>query len=159
MPAQSHRPKFGRWVWFTRPCCHQTRWHQVPHDNQENDPVTTTDTSRAAAPTGTPVLSVRKLDIDFWVNGIWYPAVKDADFDLFPGEVLAIVGESGSGKSTSAMAIMGLLPRNANVEGSIKLGDRELVGAPERIIRQIRGKEIAVIFQEPMTALNPVYTI
>ena len=121
--------------------------------------MTTTDTPRELAPTGTPVLSVRNLDIDFWVNGIWYPAVKHADFDLFPGEVLAIVGESGSGKSTSAMAIMGLLPKNAHVEGSIKLGDRELVGAPERIIRQIRGKEIAVIFQEPMTALNPVYTI
>ncbi len=114
---------------------------------------------RPTVSTESPVLTVRNLDVDFWVNGTWYPAVKNADFDLFPGEVLAIVGESGSGKSTSAMAVMGLLPKNAHVEGSIKIGERELVGAPERMLRQIRGKEIAVIFQEPMTALNPVYSI
>jgi peptide/nickel transport system ATP-binding protein len=106
-----------------------------------------------------PVLSVRDLDIDFWVDGTWYPAVEQARFDLFPGEVLAIVGESGSGKSTIAMSIMGLLPKNANVDGSVKLGDRELVGASQRSFRAIRGREVSVIFQEPMTALNPVYTI
>ncbi len=106
-----------------------------------------------------PVLSVRDLDIDFWVDGTWYPAVEQARFDLFPGEVLAIVGESGSGKSTIAMSIMGLLPKNANVDGSVKLGERELVGASQRAFRAIRGKEVSVIFQEPMTALNPVYTI
>ncbi|MET3806759.1 peptide/nickel transport system ATP-binding protein [Nakamurella sp. UYEF19] len=106
-----------------------------------------------------PVLSVDGLDIDFWVDGTWYPAVEQASFQLFPGEVLAIVGESGSGKSTIAMSIMGLLPKNSNVDGSIKLGDRELVGASQRAFRAIRGKEVSVIFQEPMTALNPVYTI
>ncbi len=105
------------------------------------------------------MLSVRDLDIDFWVDGTWYPAVKNAEFDLLPGEVLAIVGESGSGKSTTAMAIMGLLPKNAHVSGSILLGDRQLVGASMRAYGRIRGKEAAVIFQEPMTALNPVYTI
>jgi peptide/nickel transport system ATP-binding protein len=117
----------------------------------------------AAEPTepglGAPVLSVRDLDIDFWVDGTWYPAVEQARFELFPGEVLAIVGESGSGKSTIAMSIMGLLPKNANIEGSVKLGERELVGASQRSFRAIRGKEVSVIFQEPMTALNPVYTI
>ena len=106
-----------------------------------------------------PVLRVRDLDIDFWVDGTWYPAVKRANFDLGAGEVLAIVGESGSGKSTTAMSIIGLLPKNANVDGSIKLGNRELVGATQRAFRSIRGEEVAVIFQEPMTALNPVYTI
>ena len=106
-----------------------------------------------------PVLSVDDLDIDFWVDGTWYPAVEQASFKLFPGEVLAIVGESGSGKSTIAMSIMGLLPKNSHVEGSIKLGQRELVGASQRAFRAIRGKEVSVIFQEPMTALNPVYTI
>ncbi len=106
-----------------------------------------------------PILAVRDLDIDFWVDGTWYPAVKNAEFDLLPGEVLAIVGESGSGKSTTAMAIMGLLPKNAHVSGSILLGDRQLVGASTRFYGRIRGKEAAVIFQEPMTALNPVYTI
>ncbi len=106
-----------------------------------------------------PVLKVRDLDIDFWVDGTWYPAVQEASFDLNSGEVLAIVGESGSGKSTTAMAILGLLPKNANVAGSIKLGELELVDASQRTFRSIRGKEVSVIFQEPMTALNPVYTI
>ncbi|SDO28304.1 peptide/nickel transport system ATP-binding protein [Nakamurella panacisegetis] len=109
--------------------------------------------------TNAPVLTVRDLDIDFWVDGTWYPAVTRNEFTLMPGEVLSIVGESGSGKSTTAMAILGLLPKNSHVEGSIKLGERELVGASERAMRAIRGKEIAMIFQEPMTALNPVYTI
>ncbi len=105
------------------------------------------------------VLTVRDLDVDFWVNGTWYPAVKQANFELHAGEVLAIVGESGSGKSTAAMAILGLLPKNASVRGSIHLGDRELVDTDSRSMQTIRGREIAMIFQEPMTALNPVYTI
>jgi len=104
-------------------------------------------------------LTVTDLDIDFWVDGTWYPAVSDMRFELSPGEVLSIVGESGSGKSTTAMSILGLLPKNSHVEGSILLGDRQLVEASERTMRAIRGKEIAMIFQEPMTALNPVYTI
>ncbi len=107
----------------------------------------------------TPVLTVRDLDIDFWVDGTWYPAVVGADFELRRGEVLAIVGESGSGKSTTAMSMLGLLPKNAAVRGSIQLAGRELVGASERSLRRIRGREISVIFQEPMTALNPVYTV
>ena len=106
-----------------------------------------------------PVLSVRNLDIDFWVDGVWYPAVIGAEFDLYPGEVLAIVGESGSGKSTTAMAMLGLLPKNASVRGSIKLRGKEVVGIDRYSLRQIRGAEAAMIFQEPMTALNPVYTI
>ncbi len=104
-------------------------------------------------------MTVTDLDIDFWVDGTWYPAVSDMRFELSPGEVLSIVGESGSGKSTTAMSILGLLPKNSHVEGSILLGDRQLVEASERTMRAIRGKEIAMIFQEPMTALNPVYTI
>ncbi|GGL86460.1 ABC transporter ATP-binding protein [Nakamurella endophytica] len=109
-----------------------------------------------SAPT---VLSVRDLNIEFWVDGTWYPAVIDAEFDLRAGEVLSLVGESGSGKSTTAMSLMGLLPKNSHTSGSIKLGDREIVGAPQHYLRGIRGKDISVIFQEPMTALNPVYTI
>jgi peptide/nickel transport system ATP-binding protein len=111
------------------------------------------------APRNGTVLTVRDLDVDFWVNGTWYPAVKQASFDLHAGEVLAIVGESGSGKSTAAMSILGLLPKNSSVRGSIKLGDHELVGTDSRSLQTIRGREIAMIFQEPMTALNPVYTI
>ena len=121
----------------------------------------TTEPTTAAPPgrKGDPVLSVRNLDIDFWVDGTWYPAVIGAEFDLYPGEVLAIVGESGSGKSTTAMAMLGLLPKNASVRGSIKLRGKEIVGIDRYSLRQIRGAEAAMIFQEPMTALNPVYTI
>ena len=105
------------------------------------------------------VAQVRDLHVDFWVNGTWYPAVIGATFDLHAGEALAIVGESGSGKSTIALAMMGLLPKNASIRGSIRLGDREVVGLDKRSLRSIRGSEVSMIFQEPMTALNPVYTV
>ena len=121
--------------------------------------MTTTAPSTTPVTTGGPVLTVDSLDIDFWVDGTWYPAVSDLAFELQAGEVLAIVGESGSGKSTTAMAILGLLPKNSHVQGSIKLGEMELVGQSERVMRGIRGQDVAMIFQEPMTALNPVYTI
>jgi peptide/nickel transport system ATP-binding protein len=105
------------------------------------------------------ILQVDKLGVDFWVEGEFYPAAIDMNYQVRRGEVLAIVGESGSGKSTSSMALLGLLPENARVTGSIKLLGRELRGADDATLRSLRGNEIAVIFQEPMTALNPVYTI
>ena len=111
------------------------------------------------AMSNTPVLSVDHLNIEFWVDGVWYPAVVDASFDLNNGEVLAIVGESGSGKSTTALAALGLLPKNANVRGSIVVDGTEVVGLNKRDLRSLRGRLASVIFQEPMTALNPVYTI
>ncbi|RWZ49668.1 ABC transporter ATP-binding protein [Labedella phragmitis] len=105
------------------------------------------------------VLAVDGVNVDFWVEGELYPAAIDMNYEVRRGEVLAIVGESGSGKSTSTMALLGLLPQNARVTGSIKLLDRELNGVPEYELRKIRGNQIATIFQEPMTALNPVYTV
>lgn len=117
-----------------------------------------TDTT---ANTGAPetILEVDGLNVDFWVDGEFYPAAVDMNYTVRRGEVLAIVGESGSGKSTSSMSLLGLLPENARVTGSIKLLGRELRGVDQATIRSLRGNEIAVIFQEPMTALNPVYTI
>lgn len=106
-----------------------------------------------------PVLEVRDLAVDFWVEGEWVSAAQGVTYTLNPGDVLAIVGESGSGKSTSSMGILGLLPANGRATGSAKLGGEELIGAPVSKLRKVRGKGISVIFQEPMTALNPVYTI
>jgi ABC-type glutathione transport system ATPase component len=105
------------------------------------------------------ILEVQNVGVEFWVEGEFYPAAIDMNYVVRRGEVLAIVGESGSGKSTSAMALLGLLPENARVTGSIKLLGRELRGVDDTTLRALRGNEIAPIFQEPMTALNPVYTI
>ncbi|SNV10805.1 oligopeptide/dipeptide ABC transporter ATPase [Rhodococcus rhodochrous] len=108
---------------------------------------------------GAPILQVSGLTIDFEVDRTWRTAVRDVSFEVARGEIVAIVGESGSGKSTTAMAVPGLLADNSRVDGSITLGGRQLVGLTERELNSVRGKDIAVIFQEPMTALNPVYTI
>ena len=106
-----------------------------------------------------PILEVRDFCVDFWVDGTWYPAAINMNFDLNPGQVIAIVGESGSGKSTTAMGLMDLLASNARRSGSIRIKDTEMLGAKPSLMRKFRGKEVAYIFQEPMTALNPVYTI
>ncbi|WP_169080085.1 dipeptide ABC transporter ATP-binding protein [Microcella alkalica] len=105
------------------------------------------------------VLEVENLGVDFWVDGEYYPAAVGLDYRVKRGEVLAIVGESGSGKSSSSMALLGLLPPTARITGSIKLLGREIANLDNRELRKVRGNQIAVIFQEPMTALNPVYTI
>ena len=106
-----------------------------------------------------PVLKVDKYCVDFWVDGVWYPAAIDMNFELEAGKVLAIVGESGSGKSTTALGLMNLLASNARMSGSILVKGQEMLDATPHILHQFRGKEVAYIFQEPMTALNPVYTI
>ncbi|WP_081710119.1 ABC transporter ATP-binding protein [Arthrobacter sp. 35W] len=106
-----------------------------------------------------PVLKVSNLSVDFGVDKHWVPAAIGLDYEVHAGEVLAIVGESGSGKSASSMAILGLLPSNSRVTGSVELNGEEILNASPAKLRQIRGKDVAVIFQEPMTALNPVYTI
>lgn len=106
-----------------------------------------------------PILEVKDFCVDFWVDGTWYPAAIDMNFNLEPGRVLAIVGESGSGKSTTAMGLMDLLATNARRSGSVKVKDVEMLNAKPSLLRKFRGKEVAYIFQEPMTALNPVYTI
>jgi peptide/nickel transport system ATP-binding protein len=102
-----------------------------------------------------PLVQVRDLSIGF---GPAQP-VKGVSFDVHAGETLAIVGESGSGKSLTALGLIGLLPNNARKKGSILLRDRELLTLSEREWRGIRGREIGMIFQEPMTSLNPVLTV
>ena len=116
-------------------------------------------TSTPSADTRAPILEVADLGVEFWVDGEWYPAAIDMTYEVRPGEVLAIVGESGSGKTQSSMALIGLLPANGRASGSAKLAGKELIGLSHSQLRHVRGNEVAVIFQEPMTALNPVYTV
>ena len=106
-----------------------------------------------------PVLAVRGLKVTFPGSAGDVRAVRGVDYELRPGEVLGIVGESGSGKSASALAVTGLLPRYAQVEGSVLLDGEELVGRDDEAMAKVRGKRIAVVFQDPLSALTPVYTI
>src|SRR5215207_9384511 len=118
-----------------------------------------TSEAAGAAARGGVVLEVRDLSVDFGVEKKWVPAAIGLNYEVRAGEVLAIVGESGSGKSASSMALLGVLPGNSRVSGSVKLAGQELLGTNEANMRRVRGKDVAVIFQEPMTALNPVYTV
>ena len=105
------------------------------------------------------VLQISDFNVDFWVDGVWYPAVIDMNLGLAAGKVTAIVGESGSGKSTTALGLMSLLASNARMQGSVTVKGEEMLNAKSSVLRQFRGKEVAYIFQEPMTALNPLFTI
>ena len=106
-----------------------------------------------------PLLEVRDLSVRLQTQRGPALAVRDVGFTLERGETLGIVGESGSGKSLTVMALMGLLPEGARVTGSIAFDGQELVGKPEREMQALRGNRMAMVFQEPMTALNPVHTI
>ena len=105
------------------------------------------------------ILEISDFNVDFWVDGVWYPAVIDMNLELAAGKVTAIVGESGSGKSTTALGLMSLLASNARMNGSVMVKGEEMLNAKSSVLRKFRGKEVAYIFQEPMTALNPLYTI
>ncbi|MUK87612.1 ATP-binding cassette domain-containing protein [Ornithinibacillus sp. L9] len=106
------------------------------------------------------LLEVNDLTIKFRTAKATSTAVRNVSFSLEAGETLCIVGESGSGKSITSLSLMGLLPENGEVSnGSIRLNGEELVGKTEEELRKIRGNEISMIFQEPMTALNPVFTV
>ena len=106
-----------------------------------------------------PILKVSNLSVEFPTEDGVVKAVRDVSFEVRPRDVLGIVGESGCGKSVTAMAVLGLLPRSARVTGSIRFRDDELVGLKPKEMRAYRGKKIAMVFQDPMTALNPVYRV
>ena len=107
----------------------------------------------------TGLLEVTDLNVTFQTGDIAVSAVRGTTYHIDPGEVVAIVGESGSGKSTAAMAIIGLLPEYADVSGSVRLHGEELLGRSDQAMSRVRGKSIGTIFQDPMSALTPVYTI
>ncbi|MGN6098383.1 MAG: ABC transporter ATP-binding protein [Bosea sp. (in: a-proteobacteria)] len=107
-----------------------------------------------------PVLSVQNLQTAFRVGGQWRWAVEDLSFDVAPGETVAIVGESGSGKSVTALSVMRLVSSaNGRIQGRIALEGRDLLALTEEEMRKVRGNDVAMIFQEPMTSLNPVLTV
>ncbi|MES3004387.1 MAG: ABC transporter ATP-binding protein [Pseudomonadota bacterium] len=106
-----------------------------------------------------PLLEVRNLHVKLQTHRGPAYAVRDVSFTLERGETLGLVGESGCGKSITVMALMGLLPDNAEITGSIRFNGEELVGKSDAQLCEIRGNRIGMIFQEPMTALNPVHTI
>ncbi len=107
-----------------------------------------------------PGLSISDLNISFRNKDGWTSVVRSLGFDIAPGETVAIVGESGSGKSVTALSLLGLLPQQSTrIEGSIRLGDKELLSLSPKDLKALRGNEIAMIFQEPMTSLNPTMCI
>jgi len=107
-----------------------------------------------------PLLSVEDLRVEFWTQRGTVHAVNGISFDIAPGETLGIVGESGCGKSVTSLALMGILPRAGRITGGTAMfGDRDLFTLSDRELRRIRGRDIAMIFQDPMTSLNPVLTI
>jgi peptide/nickel transport system ATP-binding protein len=114
----------------------------------------------AAAPGPAPLIEINGLNVQFATSHGKLRAVEGLSYSVYPGEMVAIVGESGSGKSVSALAVMRLLPAGtARTQGSVRFLGRELLALSEEEMRRIRGREIAMIFQEPMTSLNPVLTI
>jgi peptide/nickel transport system ATP-binding protein len=107
-----------------------------------------------------PLIEINDLNVQFTTSHGTLRAVEGLSYSVYPGEMVAIVGESGSGKSVSALAVMRLLPSGtARTQGSIRFADRELLALGDEEMRRIRGREIAMIFQEPMTSLNPVLTV
>src|SRR5205085_12705448 len=107
-----------------------------------------------------PLLRVEDLRVEFWTSRGTLYAVNGVSFDVSPGETLGIVGESGSGKSVTSLAVLGLLPRAGRVAAGRALFEgRDLLRLGDRELRRVRGKDIAMIFQDPMTSLNPVLTI
>jgi len=108
----------------------------------------------------TPVLSVQNLKTSFLVDGAWKSVIRDVSFDVMPGETVAIVGESGSGKSVTSLSIMRLLHADSSrIDGKVLLNGRDLLSLTEKEMRGVRGNEVSMIFQEPMTSLNPIFTI
>jgi oligopeptide/dipeptide ABC transporter ATP-binding protein len=106
-----------------------------------------------------PVLEVRGLTVEFPTEAGMLQAVRGVDFEVTPGQVVGLVGESGAGKTVMALAVMGLLPRWARVSGSVRFRGRELLGLSARQLNDVRGRHLTMVFQDPSSSLNPVYTI
>ena len=120
---------------------------------------TTSEQQHPSSPTGGAFLDVRDLKVHFPTDDGVVKSVDGLSFHLERGKTLGIVGESGSGKSVTSMAIMGLHGKSAQISGSIRLDGEELVGASEEKVRRLRGKKMAMIFQDPLSSMHPFYTV
>ena len=105
------------------------------------------------------VLQIRDLRVTFNTQMGELRAVRGVDVDVAPGKILGVVGESGSGKSVSFLAAMGLLPKSASISGSVMLDGQELIGAKKKFVRSVRGRLLSMVFQDPLSALNPVHRV
>jgi peptide/nickel transport system ATP-binding protein len=149
----------GRWLRGEVPCVGQggERVHNEVVASLEGKALA--DRATPASPVR-PLIEINDLNVQFATLQGTVRAVEGLSYSVYPGEMVAIVGESGSGKSVSALAVMRLLPSGtARTQGSIRFADRELLALGDEEMRRIRGREIAMIFQEPMTSLNPVLTV
>src|SRR3954471_5200728 len=117
------------------------------------------DPAPSSARSNAPVLEIENLEVTFSTEEGFVQAVRGIDLQVYEHEVLGVVGESGSGKSVTMLAAMGLLPNTALISGSAKFRGRELLGAGAQSARSLRGGKMAMIFQDPLTALNPVHRV
>ncbi len=124
--------------------------HAIDVDNTRNGGV---------HPDEEPLLVVENLTVSFPTDDGEVRAVRGVSYQVAAGEAMGIVGESGSGKSVSSMAVMGLLPKTARISGSVRFRGQEILGQDEKGYAKLRGKKIAMIFQDPLTSLNPVYSV
>jgi oligopeptide/dipeptide ABC transporter ATP-binding protein len=125
-----------------------------------SEPTSSIDVSvEGESPDADALLVVDNLTVSFPTDDGLVNAVRGVSYTLRSGEAMGIVGESGSGKSVSSMAVMGLLPKNAQIAGSVRFRGQELIGMSEKQYTSIRGDKVAMIFQDPLTSLNPVYTV
>ncbi|HET9601187.1 MAG TPA: ATP-binding cassette domain-containing protein, partial [Acidimicrobiales bacterium] len=106
-----------------------------------------------------PVFELSDLRVSFPTDDGPVQAVRGVDLVVHEGELVGVVGESGSGKSVSFLAVMGLLPKSAQITGSAKVRGQELIGVDKKIQRSVRGQKLAIIFQDPLSALNPVHKV
>ena len=127
--------------------------------NERNANTTNPNTTGTQGMASEPVISVRDLTVSFASEAGTVHAVRGMNFDLYPGKTLGIVGESGSGKSVTALSLIGLLDDNAKVTGSIIMNGEELIGKTDEEMSEIRGERIAMVFQDPLSALTPMFTI
>ncbi|WP_230208303.1 ABC transporter ATP-binding protein [Microlunatus sp. Gsoil 973] len=126
---------------------------------EEADVIADDAGARMRARPGDVVLELNNLSVSFPTDDGLVQAVRGVSYRVAAGEALGIVGESGSGKSVSSLAVMGLLPANARINGSAKILGKEVLGLSDAAISRIRGNNVAMIFQDPLTSLNPVYTV